>query len=103
MTTLLDRARLWATGHHFAQLALLVQPLIVFRTAGEYLRLKWAGSATLPALLDPLFVSLAAVGVGAIASLILYFNGRERAVIVLTLTGIAALITYKLLAMPGLG
>lgn len=103
MNQVFDRVRHWSTVHHFAQLALLVQPLIVFRTAGEYLRLKWAGTATLPALIDPLFISLAAIGVAAIASLILYFNHRERAVVVLTVVGIAALIAYKLLAMPSLG
>jgi len=103
MTAIIARARDWATAHHFAQLALLVQPLIVVRTAGEYLRLKWQGSETLPALIDPLFISLAALGLAAIASLVLYFNRRERAVIVLTLAGIAGLIAYKLLAMPTLG
>ena len=99
---LLGRVRGWFTVHHFAQLALLVQPLIIFRTGGEYLRLKWAGTDTLPALLDPLFISIAVVAVVAMASLILYFNRRERTVLVLTLAGIAALIVYKLVAMPGL-
>jgi hypothetical protein len=103
MTTITQRTRSWATKHHFAQLALLVQPLIVFRTAGEYLRLKWQGAAVAPTLLDPLFTSLAAIGVASIVSLILYFTGRERSVIALTVVGIAALIAYKMLAMPTLG
>ena len=97
------RIRRWFTVHHLAQLALIVQPLIVFRVGGEYLRLKWAGSDAVPALIDPLFISVSAVGAAAIVSLLLYFNGRERAVLVLTVVGIAALIAYKLTAMPGLG
>lgn len=101
--TIRQRGRSWLTLHHFAQLALLVQPLIVFRTAGEYLRLKWAQSETIPALLDPLFISLAAIGAASILSLILYFNGRERSVLALTIGGIIALVIYKLVAMPGLG
>jgi hypothetical protein len=99
----LGRARAWFTLHHWAQLALLVQPLIVVRTGGEYLRLKWAGTADVAALIEPLFVSLAAVGLVAIASLLLYFNRREGSVVALTLVGIAGLIAYKLIAMPGLG
>lgn len=107
MTTLVQpstarRLRGWLTIHHLAQLALIVQPLIVFRTGGEYLRLKWAGSAALPELIEPLFISLAAIAVAAIVSLLLYFNGRERSVLALTIVGIAALIAYKLTAMPGL-
>ncbi|MEO8756379.1 MAG: hypothetical protein ABI398_01320 [Devosia sp.] len=108
MTTLaqggfMQRARRWLTVHHLAQLALIVQPLIVFRTGGEYLRLKWAGSDAIPALIDPLFISVSAIGAAAIVSLLLYFNGRERSVLALTVTGIAALIAYKLTAMPSLG
>jgi hypothetical protein len=103
MTSIVHRTRAWFTVHHLAQLALLVQPLIVFRTGGEYLRLKWIGTDTLPDLIDPLFISVAAVAVAAIVSLMLYFNGRERSVLVLTVAGIAALIAYKLIAMPGLG
>ena len=101
--TVLQRVRGWLTVHHLAQLALLVQPLIVVRTGGEYLRLKWAASAALPALIEPLFISLAAVGAVSIVSLLLYFNGRERAVLAVTVVGIAVLIAYKLVAMPGLG
>lgn len=103
MTTLAQRARSWATVHHFAQLALLVQPLIVLRTGGEYLRLKWADTGSLPELVEPLFIALAAVGAVSIVSLLLYFTGRERGVLVLTLAGIVGLIVYKLVAMPGLG
>jgi hypothetical protein len=103
MATRAERARAWLTVHHFAQLALLIQPLIVLRTGGEYLRLKWAGEASLPALIEPLFIALAAVGAVSIVSLMLYFTGRERAVLVITAAGIAALIAYKLIAMPALG
>jgi hypothetical protein len=103
MTTLAARARTWLTLRHFAQLALLIQPLIVLRTAAEYLRLKSAGDASLPDLVQPLFVSLAAVGLVSIVSLLLYFTGRERSVLVLTLAGIVGLIAYKLIAMPSLG
>ena len=101
--TVLGRFRGWLTAHHLAQIALLVQPLIVVRTGGEYLRLKWAGSDAVPALIEPLFIALAAVGTVTIASLLLYFNGRDRSVLALTLVGIVALIVYKLTAMPGLG
>ena len=97
-----DRLRGWFTIHHFAQLALLVQPLIVARTAGEYIRLSAAGTVD-PALIEPLFISLAAVGVVTIVSLLLYFARRERTVLLLTLIGIIALVAYKMLAMPGLG
>src|SRR4051812_46468578 len=90
--TVLQRVRDWFTVRHLAQLALLVQPLIVVRTGGEYLRLKWAGGAALPALIEPLFISVAAVGAVSIVSLLLYFNGRERAVLAVTVIGIAALI-----------
>jgi hypothetical protein len=100
--SLVSRMRGWLTVRHFAQLALLVQPLIVVRTGGEYLRLKWAGAVD-PALIEPLFISVAAVGVVAIVSLLLYFNRRERGILVLTVVGIAALIAYKMLAMPSLG
>ena len=103
MSTLTQRVRAWATAHHFAQLALLVQPLIVVRTGGEYMRLKWADSDALPALIEPLFTALAAIGVVSIVSLLLYFNRRDRSVLVLTLAGIVALVVYKLVAMPGLG
>ncbi len=96
------RLRGWFTVHHFAQLALLVQPLIVARTAGEYVRQQAAGSVD-PALVEPLFIALTAVGLITIATLLLYFARREKAVLALTLVGIAALIVYKLLAMPGLG
>ncbi|MEP7241612.1 MAG: hypothetical protein ABI697_12060 [Devosia sp.] len=99
----LARVRAWFTTHHIAQLALVVHPLIVVRTGGEYLRLRWAGSADLPALIEPLFISLAAVGALAILNLILYFNRREGWVIALTAVGIAALVAYKLAAMPSLG
>ncbi len=96
------RMRGWFTIHHVAQLALLVPPLIVARTAGEYVRLKWTGSVD-PALIEPLFISLAAVGAFTLVALLLYFGRRERALLVLTVLGIAALATYKMLAMPGLG
>lgn len=96
------RIRHWLTLHHFAQLALLVPPLIVARTAGEYMRLKWTGALD-PALIEPLFVSMAAVGAFMIVTLLLYFARRERTLLALTLVGIAALIAYKMLAMPGLG
>lgn len=100
-----DRAapiRRWFTLHHLAQLALLVPPLIVARTAGEYMRLKWAGTLD-PGLIEPLFMSLAAIGVFTLVALLLYFARRERTLLVLTLVGIAALIAYKMLAMPSLG
>lgn len=103
MTTLAQRARTWLTVHHFAQLALLIQPLIVLRTGGEYLRLKWAGATDLPQLIEPLFIALAAVGAVSIVSLLLYFSGRERGVLALTVVGIVALIVYKLITMPMLG
>lgn len=102
MTTMLSRARGWLTVHHLAQLALVVQPLIVVRTGAEYLRLRWAGSQSLPELVEPLFISLAAIGAVAIVSLLLYFYGRERSVLALTLAGIVALVVYKLVAMPAL-
>ena len=98
----LGRFRGWFTIHHLAQLALLVQPLIVARTAGEYVREQAAGTVD-PALIGPLFISLTAVGIVTIVALLLYFGRRERSVLVLTGLGIAALIAYKMLAMPGLG
>lgn len=100
---MLGRARAWFTLHRWAQLALLVQPLIVVRTGGEYLRLKWAASGDVGAPVEPLFVSLAAVGLLAMVSLLLYFNRREGSVVALTVAGTAALIVYKLVAMPSLG
>jgi hypothetical protein len=103
MTTLAARARAWLTVHHFAQLALLIPPLIVLRTGGEYLRLSSAGAPDLPDLVAPLFIALAAAGAVSIVSLLLYFAGRERGVLALTVAGIAALIAYKLVAMPAQG
>lgn len=103
MSTLAARIRGWFTVHHLAQAALIIQPLIVFRTGGEYFRLKWNGDPALPALIDPLLLSISAIAAAMIVSLLLYFNRREGAVVVLTLAGIAALIVYKLVAMPGLG
>jgi hypothetical protein len=102
MTTLAVRARAWLTTHHIAQLALLVPPLIVVRVGAEYLRLKAVADPNLPALVEPLFVSIAATGAVSIVALVLYFAGRERALLVLTAAAIAGLIVYKLLAMPGL-
>lgn len=102
MTTLAERARSWLTVHHFAQLALLIEPLIVLRTGGEYLRLEWSGAGSLPELIEPLFIALAAIGAISILSLLLYFSGRERGVLVVTLAGIAGLIAYKPIAMPAL-
>ena len=97
------RVRAWFTVHHLAQLALVIQQVIVLRVSAEYLRLEAAGSVELPDLVDPLFISLGGVALAAIVSLVLYFNRREAAVLVLTLAGIVALIVYKLTAMPGLG
>ena len=102
-TTLLRRIRSWFSLHHWAQIALVVQPLIVVRTGAEYLRLRMSDSGALPSLVEPLFVALAGVGILAIVTLVLYFFKRERAVVVLTLFGVVALIAYKLMAMPGLG
>lgn len=102
MSSIAARTRAWVTARHVAQVALVVQPLIVFRTAGEYLRLVSSGNDGLQALLVPLFVSIAAVAVVTIVSLLFYFNNRDRAVIALTAAAIVGLIAYKLMAMPGL-
>jgi hypothetical protein len=101
--SIVARLRAWLTIHHLSQLALLIQQVIIVRVSGEYLRLKGAGSPALSDLVDPLFISLGCVGAAAIASLLLYFNRRERTVLILTFVGIAGLIAYKLIAMPGLG
>jgi hypothetical protein len=103
MTSLAQRVGPWLTIHRLAQFALLIPPLIVLRTGGEYVRLKAAGAAGLPDLVEPLFIALASVGAVSILSLLLYFTRHERSLLVLVVLGICALIAYKLIAMPALG
>jgi hypothetical protein len=102
MTTMAQRARLWITARHLAQLGILAQMLAGFRTVGEYFRLEWAGAAT-TAVVGPLLLgAMIAIG-GACLSVILYFFGRNRLVIALTVAVIAALVAYRFAAMSGLG
>lgn len=102
MTTMIERARLWVTARHLAQLGILAQMLAGFRTVGEYFRLEWSGAATAAAV-DPLLLgAMIAIG-GAFVSVVLYFLGRDRLVLALTVLTIAALVIYRFTAMSGLG
>lgn len=100
MTSMIERVRLWITARHLAQLGILAQMLAGFRTVGEYFRLEWAGAATSPAVSPLLLGAMIAIG-GAIVSVVLYFFGRDRSVVGLTIVTIAALIVYRVTMMPG--
>ena len=101
MTVLADHARRWLTARHIAQLGILAQLLAGFRTAGEYFRLHWAGDAT--ATVGPLLLGAMLAIAGAFASVVLYFFGRDRLAIGMTVATIAGLIAYKLFSLPALG
>lgn len=98
-----SRFRAWFTVHHLAQVALVVQQLIVLRTAVEFFRLGGAGNADAVAYSGPLFAATGGVAAMAIVSLFLYFNRQDLALIVLTLFGIVVLVIWKLISLPLLG
>ncbi len=102
MTTLVARARHWLTARHLAQLGILAQMLAGFRTVGEYFRLQWEGTLT-TAVANALLLGAMGAIAGAFLTVILYFFGRFRLAIALTLLTIAGLIAYRLIALPGLG
>jgi len=102
MTPTFAQARHWMTSRHFAQLGILAQMLAGFRTVGEYFRLEWAGAATQAVIAPLLLGAMVAIG-GAFVSAILYFFGRNRLSLALTLTVIAGLIVYRLAMLPSLG
>lgn len=96
-----DRFRSWFTRHHLAQLGLIVQTIIIFRTSLEYFRLSAEGHST-PDILGPLLGSIGGVAVCAFVGLLLYFNRREGLLIGFVVLEIAGLVAFKLLFMPGL-
>lgn len=102
MTTVVVRARRWLTARHLAQLGILAQMLAGFRTVGEYFRLQWGG-VTGSAIVGPLLFGAMLAIAGAFVSVILYFFGRDRLAIAMTVATIAGLIAYKLIALPTLG
>ncbi len=102
MTTLVERARHWFSAHHIAQLGILAQLLAGFRTVGEYFRLSWEGG-TPPSIVGPLLFGAMLAIAGGFVSVILYFFGRDRLAIAMTVVTIAGLIAYKLIALPALG
>jgi len=101
MTALAQRARNWLSAHHLAQLGILAQLLAGFRTVGEYFRLQWDGGAT-TAVVGPLLLGAMLAIAGGLLSVILYFFGRDRLAIALTVLTIAGLVAYKLIALPTL-
>src|SRR5262249_19233084 len=102
MTTIASRARAWLTARHLAQLGILAQLLAGFRTVGEYFRLQWEGGAT-QAIVGPLLLGAMLAIAGGFISIVLYFFGRDRLAIAMTVVTIAGLIAYKLIALPTLG
>jgi hypothetical protein len=102
MTSLAIRARSWFTAHHLAQLGVLAQLLAGFRAVGEYFRLQWAGGAA-PQIVGPLLLGAMLAIAGGFISVVLYFFGRDRLAIAMTVVGIVGLIAYKLIALPSLG
>ena len=102
MTSYAIRVRNWLTAHHLAQLGILAQMLAGFRTVGEYFRLQWEGGAN-AAIVGPLLLgAMLAIG-GAFVTLVLYFFGRDRLAVALTILTIGGLIAYRLIALPMLG
>ncbi|HEX4298455.1 MAG TPA: hypothetical protein VHZ56_10580 [Devosia sp.] len=102
MTNFVRRVRAWVTPHHLAQLGILALLLAGLRTIGEYFRLQWNGGV-LPAVVGPLLLGAMLAVAGAFLGLILYFFGRDRLALGLSVIGIGALVVYRLLALPGLG
>lgn len=98
-----SRFRAWFTVHHLAQVALVVQQLIVLRTAFEFFRLGGANNTDAVAYSGAFLAAIGGVAAMAIVSLVLYFNRQGLALIVLTLFGIVVLVIWKFISLPLLG
>jgi hypothetical protein len=89
----------WLTPRHIAQVCLVIQQLVIYRSAFEYLRLGPAGAAP---IVTPLFVAISVAAGFAAICLLLFFVGRFGWVIAGTLVMIAILVLYKFTEMPSI-
>jgi hypothetical protein len=94
--TVVARLRAWATPQHFAQLGVVALLLAAIRIPAEYLRLGGAVPA------DRMSWAAIIASTFCLLSTLLFFFGRSRLSIAVTLIGIVALIAFKFWQLPEL-